>query len=159
MSEIVLDARALPLLITAVSSSSQPSPHIYCLFPQGPGGIGENGGTRVCTPGTHLSSSPFAVNQGNSILGNHPLGLDLSSHWVVPPSSLYHTDLREKKQGRGASREGGMEERKRTEKNLLGFSLPSGECGSGWDVPYLPASYAAAPGDTIRGWTSHRSDP
>lgn len=52
-------------------------------------------------PGTYLSYSPFAVNQENGILANHPSGLDLGSHWVVSPLSLYPTDLRERKQKEG----------------------------------------------------------
>lgn len=77
----------------------------------------------------------------------------------MSPSPLYPTDLGEGKPGRGASGEGGMDERKMISKNLLGFSPPSGESGQGWDVPYLPASYAAAPGDAIRGRTNRWSDP
>lgn len=55
--------------------------------------------------------------------------------------------------------QGGMREWMKTEENLLGFSPPSGERGWGWDAPDLPASHAAAPGDTIRGRASHWSDP
>lgn len=65
------------LLITAVSSSCQPSPHINPLFPSRPWGTGEDGSARMCTPGTSLSSPPFAADQvpfaGNSIPANHPL--------------------------------------------------------------------------------------
>lgn len=82
----------------------------------------------------------------------------------MPPSSVYPTDPGEGKEGGGRVRQGtscglGMGERNRTEQNLLDFSPPSQECGWQWDVPYLPASYAAAPGDTIRGWTNCWSDP
>lgn len=59
-----MGCQSTSLLITAVSSSCQPSPHVNPLFPSGPWENREDGRARMCTPGTSLSSPPFAADPG-----------------------------------------------------------------------------------------------
>lgn len=142
-SERAPELRTLPLLITAVSSSNQPPPHIHFdLFHRRPWGTGRMGGSRY----THLAHISLLQLQtkGKASLKTIPWDQVIATTGAAPIFPLCLMDRGGRTQGREISNEEGMKEEEGRRKP----PPPSGKRSEGWDEPYLPVSYEAAPGDT-----------